>query len=258
MDRCRRRRPAAASSADAPRASAASTAAARIGTEPMFTSATPGSSPVTAATPTIAQSCARRLNFWNAQPAPLVLRTRTSVITSSGASAVSRNPSKNSEAGIVRSPPGPRATIVPPSASTTAGRSDAGSPWASEPPSVPRCRTCGSPTSPAAAASSGTCSAQDVARLDVVVTRERADRDVVARVADVGEVAQAADVDEHRRRREPQLHERQERVAAGEDLGFVAVLGEQRDRFVDGVGAGVVELGGDHAGAPASWPRRPR
>jgi len=30
----------------------------------MFTSATPGSSPMTAATPTIAQSWARRLNFW--------------------------------------------------------------------------------------------------------------------------------------------------------------------------------------------------
>ena len=92
---------------------------------------------------------------------------------------------------------------------------------------------------------------EDVAVLDVVMTREPADRDVVARVGDVGEVAQVAHVDEHRGRGEPQLHERQERVTAREDLGFVAVLGEQRDRFVDGVGACVGELGRDHAGAPA-------
>ena len=61
------RRRAAAQRAPRPRS-------ARTGVEPMLTSATPGSSPPTAATPTIAQSCARRLNFSNAQPAPLVLR----------------------------------------------------------------------------------------------------------------------------------------------------------------------------------------
>ena len=58
---------------------------------------------------------------------------------------------------------------------------------------------------------------------------ERADRDVVAGVADVGEVAQPADVDEHGRRREAQLHQRDQRHAAGEQLGVVAVLGERGD-----------------------------
>ena len=75
----------------------------------------------------------------------------------------------------------------------------------------------------------------------------RADGDVVAGVADVatGRVSRpmstsTAGVGQ------PQLHERQQRVAAGEELGLVAVLGEQRDRFVGRVGPHVVEGGGDH------------
>ena len=59
---------------------------------------------------------------------------------------------------MARTPSGPRTVIVPPRASTAAGRSDAGSAWASEPASVPRWRTCGSPTLSAAALSKGTCS----------------------------------------------------------------------------------------------------
>ena len=115
-----------------------STAVARIGVEPMFTRPTP-ELPLfrTAATPTMAQSWARRLNFWNDQPAPGTFGTRISVSSSSGASADSRNPVKKSVAAISRSPRADRATRVPPSASTTAGRSEAGSAWASEPPIVP-------------------------------------------------------------------------------------------------------------------------
>ena len=93
--------------------------------------------------------------------------------------------------------------------------------------------------------------AQHVAVLDVVVTGEPTDRDVVARVAHVRQLGDAADVDEHRRGREAQLHQRQERVPACDQLGVVAVLGEQRDRAVDGVGARVVERGGDHDRLPA-------
>ena len=112
----------------------------------MLTRATPVVPLRTAATPTMAQSWARRLNFWNDQPAPATFGTRISVSSSSGASAVSRKPWKKSVAGMVRSPLGPRTTMVAPRASATAGRSDAGSPWAIEPPIVPRWRTWGSPT----------------------------------------------------------------------------------------------------------------
>ena len=95
---------------------------------------------------------------------------------------------------------------------------------------------------------------QHVGDLEVPVPGEGADGDVVAGVADVGEIAQAADVDQHRRRRQPQLHEREQRVAAGEQLGVVAVLTEQADRLVGRVGPLVVERGRDHAGLPAVWP----
>jgi hypothetical protein len=57
---------AAASPGGVPAASACSTALARSGCGPMFTSAT---WPPCTATPTMAQSMARLVNFWNDQPA---------------------------------------------------------------------------------------------------------------------------------------------------------------------------------------------
>src|SRR5580700_2111712 len=62
----------AASGADAPLTTASSTAVARRGVDPMLMSAMPVVPLRTAATPTIAQSWARRLNFWNDQPAPVI------------------------------------------------------------------------------------------------------------------------------------------------------------------------------------------
>ena len=47
---------------------------------------------------------------------------------------------------------------------------------------------------------------------------------------DAGQLGQPADVDEHRRGGQPQLHHRQQRVAAGQQLGVVAVLGQQVQR----------------------------
>ena len=58
------------------------------------------------------------------------------------------------------------------------------------------------------------------------------------------------------RHREPQLHQREQRHPSGEELGVVAVLGEQRDRGLGRVGALVVERGRDHA--PASRGRQHR
>ena len=88
---------------------------------------------------------------------------------------------------------------------------------------------------------------------DVVVARERADRDPVAVLAHVAEVGQAADVDEQRRLREAELHQRQERVAAGEQLRVVA-RPEQLDRVVDRLRDLVVEPRGDHDRASSDRP----
>ena len=59
---------------------------------------------------------------------------------------------------------------------------------------------------------------QELVVLEVVVARERADRDRVAVLAHVREVGEPADVDEQLGPREPQPHERQQRVAAREEL----------------------------------------
>ena len=145
---------------------------------------------------------------------------------------------------MTRSPPLPWATSSAPSASITAGMSEAGSPWASVPPSVPRWRTCGSPIWPAVNETIGQCSARRV-RGDGCMTRQRADRDVVAAVADVGEIGEPADVDQHRRPGDAELHQRDQRMAAGEQLrvarrvpsssiGVVDRLSARRSRTVPG------------------------
>jgi hypothetical protein len=58
----------------------------------------------TAATPTVAQSCAGRVNFRYDQPAVPSVGTRISVRTSCGPSEVSKTPRKNSTAAMVRLP----------------------------------------------------------------------------------------------------------------------------------------------------------
>ena len=88
---------------------------------------------------------------------------------------------------------------------------------------------------------------QQRAPLQVVMAGERADGDMVAGVTDERQPADPADVDEDGRRGEAEHHERQERMPAGQQLGVVAVLGEQCDGVVGGVGPDVVELGRDHA-----------
>ena len=93
---------------------------------------------------------------------PASFGTRTSTSTSSGASAVSKTPVKNSVAGMTRSPAEPLATSSAPSASTTAGMSEAGSPCESVPPIVPRWRTWGSPIWAAVCDTIGQCSASSV------------------------------------------------------------------------------------------------
>jgi hypothetical protein len=62
---------------------------------------------------------------------------------------------------------------------------------------------------------------------DVGVAGGGADHQVVAVSPDAGQLAQAADVDKDRGIGEPQLHHRQQRVPAGQQLGVIAELGEQ-------------------------------
>ena len=122
-----------------------------------------------------------------------------------------------------RAPAGPAITTEPPSATSAIGRSAAGSACASEPPIVPRCRICGSPTSEAACASSGASArtSSDPARSAWQVTAPITRSALVG--PDAGQLGHPADVDQHRRHGQPQLHHRQQRVPAGEQLRVVAV-----------------------------------
>ena len=92
-------------------------------------------------------------------------------------------------------------------------------------------------------------------RLELMVTGQRTDGDLSVPLLYIGAVRDAADVDQHRRGRQPQLHQGQQRVATGEDLGVLAVLGEQRHGLLHRAGAHVLELGRDHDPDSASIPR---
>jgi hypothetical protein len=94
--------------------------------------------------------------------------------------------------------------------------------------------------------------AQEFRGGNVVVPGQRPDRDVRALVGDVRQVGDAADVDEHRGRREPQLHQRQQRMAAGQVLGVLAGLRRQGQRLVHGRRALVGKGGWDHLLASAA------
>src|ERR1017187_5686799 len=79
-----------------------------------------------------------------------------------------------------------------------------------------------------------------------------ADHQFVAVGSDAGQFADPADVDQGRGEGEPQLHHRQQRVAAGQQLGVVAELGQQFQGVLGGVGGRVLERRRDHGVIPAA------
>ncbi len=74
--------------------------------------------------------------------------------------------------------------------------------------------------------------AEEFGVFHVVVPGQGADRDVGPLVGDVGQVVQAAQVDDHLGGGQTQLHQRQQRVAAGQELRVVAVFGGQVEGFL--------------------------
>ena len=80
----------------------------------------------------------------------------------------------------------------------------------------------------------------------------------------VAQVGDARDVDERGRADEPEVHHRHEALAAGQDLGVLAQLGQALERLLGAVDAVVVEGRGLHGCSPGcSRParrqqRRPR
>ena len=135
--------------------------------------------------------------------------------------------------GMVRRPPGPRATTEPPRAMTTEAQSPCGSAWQSEPTSVPRLRTMGSAISGAAAAIVGWAVLEQGRALEIGVPAQRADAQGAVGIGPV--VVQArhvVDVDDQVRRGEPELHQRDQALAAGQHLRVVTAVVQQADRLV--------------------------
>ena len=84
---------------------------------------------------------------------------------------------------MTRSPWAPAAIMRASRATSTVGRSDAGSACATLPPIVPRFLTAGSPTIAAASASAGAAAREIGRRGQLRVRRQRADADIVSRAA---------------------------------------------------------------------------
>src|SRR5438270_474156 len=92
--------------------------------------------------------------------------------------------------------------------------------------------------------------AQQVRELDVVMGGQCADRDLAILLADVVEAVDPADVDEERGCRQAQFHQRDQAVAAGEDLGLLPVFDQLGDRLRHGARNDVIEGGWNHRPVP--------
>ena len=109
---------------------------------------------------------------------------------------------------------------------------------------VPRCRTCGSPIRAAVSAKQVAALPEQIICREVVMPRERADRDRVIVLAHVAEPVQAAKVHEQRGSCDAKTHGGNQRVPTGQELCVLAP--EQLDGVLDRVGDLVVEAGWDH------------
>ena len=145
---------------------------------------------------------------------------------------------KKSRAAIDRSPVWPRHTIVALPARSTAGQSEAGSAWATDPPIVPQLRTCGSPMPPERPDDD----AEAVRVLvDLAMRRPGADPQVVVGMDDAVEPADRLEVDEDPSLAEPELQQRDQAVAAGEELRLALSLVEDPDCLVEAPRTDILE-----------------
>ena len=107
---------------------------------------------------------------------------------------------------------------------------------------VPRCRTCGSPTWLAALSQQRQLAGQQAGLGQVVVAGQRADRDVGTIGPDVAELGEPADVHQHLGHGQPQLHQRQQGMPAGQELRVIAAVGGQGQGLIHRAGPLIAEL----------------
>ncbi len=177
---------------------------------------------------------------------------RTSTRHSSSSIAVVKWPWKKSAAAITRSPRVLRTSTSPSSAATTQGISADASAWATVPPTVPRVRMAAWPMYGSASASSGSRS-RTTADRSACRSRTVAPKVTVsAPPSMVVEPGHAVDVDHLGRLGEPHREQRDQALAAGQDLPLVTVLGEQCEHLVDGARRVIFEARHLHRVPPLS------
>jgi hypothetical protein len=93
---------------------------------------------------------------------------------------------------------------------------------------------------------------QHLRMLQVVVAGQRPDRDVPVLFADVAELPYRPEIDEHLRQGEPQFHQGQQRMTAGQELAVLAVLGDQVQGLRHGTRPAVAEGRRNHEAGSSS------
>ena len=94
--------------------------------------------------------------------------------------------------------------------------------------------------------------------LDRALRRHRLDRERAVRTGDPAQVVDPVEVDDVLEAREPQRQHRHQALPAGQHLGLVAVLGEQRGDVGDRLRRVVLERCGLHRQLPEGDAREPR
>ena len=158
-------------------------------------------------------------------------------------------PGRSRRSGSTRSPRDERATISASSASRQAGRSDAGSAWAIEPPTVPRLRTCRSPMIGSTSRSRPYASAGEPISSAYVVSAPMASRPSSSCRTPLSS-AMPTDVHELVGEGEPHLEERQQALSACEELDRTVTARQSAQRLIDRRRALVIERCRDHAWPP--------
>ena len=206
-----------------------------------------------AATPPSAKSPRRIGHLVQARAAcaPATAEARSPSASSSGASAVVSAATKKSSAATVRRPRALRSVSWAPSATITAG-SSAGRIGMRE-AAARACRACGSgrwPTKGMAWASSGQRSRTSVGALQRALPDEGADAQAAVGPGDHGgQRGHAIDVDHVARPGEAEVEHGHQALPAGQDLGPVAVAGEETERLLDRGGVVIAESGRLHRGS---------
>ena len=161
---------------------------------------------------------------------------------------VVNGPRSRSATASSRTPSAERTARRAPSASNTAGMSDAGSACTTLPPIVPRLRTCRSPI-PRAHSGIASRPAGSSALASSLHVVERPDVHRAVALLDAAQL-EPGDVDDERRAGDAQLHDRDERLPAGDRLRIG--LAEQLEGVVDVRRARVPRRGGNHADPPTA------